>query len=272
MPDDRRYTEAELHAIFERAAKRQEAATRAEEASRAGLTLAELQEIGAASGIDPAHVAAAAADLEALPPRAGNEALGLPDEIRRERALLHPVSDEAWERMVAELRRTFEQPGVAGKVGRVREWTTAPEDDLESVRVTARPDGGGTRIGFEQPLRRQRDALKPGIVTGLAMTLGMTLFLAWGDFPGHYPLLIPALIAVMASGMLGFQWKRLRSHADRQGQRFDALLDRFDLIARDAMPEAEATTRPERGSRLDLDSLSGTEQESAPAERRRTRS
>src|SRR5690606_34000637 len=68
MPADRRYTEAELHAIFERAAKRQEEARRAEAASHGGLTLAELQEIGEASGIDPAHVAAAAAELSAPKP------------------------------------------------------------------------------------------------------------------------------------------------------------------------------------------------------------
>jgi hypothetical protein len=60
--NNRRYTEQEIQAIFRRATERQEATGSAD--PHRGLTLDELKAIGAESGIDPAHVEAAAVDIE----------------------------------------------------------------------------------------------------------------------------------------------------------------------------------------------------------------
>ena len=60
--NNRRYSEKEIQAIFRRATERQEAMGTAD--PHRGLTLDELKAIGAESGIDPAHVEAAVADIE----------------------------------------------------------------------------------------------------------------------------------------------------------------------------------------------------------------
>lgn len=284
MNDERRYSEAELHAIFERAAERQEEARHAEAASRGQLTLAELQQIGADSGIDPAHVAAAAAELNRPSPPA-KRMLGFPAEVRRTRFIPGPVTDEAWEQMVAELRRTFDQPGVAGEVGRVREWTTQVHRRRgAAVRVSLDPVEGGTRVTIEQTLR---SSALPFVIMSAAYA-GMTLFLgtllATGVFePGEGFVVV--LFAALAVLMFGGSRIGFGLYAKRQNERFDHALDRLDLIARDANPrdaqpepartaDAGETTKapPEAEGRIDLDSLPDESGSARPAGRNRTRS
>ena len=60
MPDQRTYTEEEVAAIFERAAKEQQESLQKMN-KNAGLSLSELQEIGEQTGIDPALISKAAA-------------------------------------------------------------------------------------------------------------------------------------------------------------------------------------------------------------------
>jgi len=98
MSTSRRYTDDEVHAIFERAAARQEEATHAEEASRAGLSLEELKEIGAEAGIDPAHIALAANELAvrgaAAETKADESLLGIPTRIGATRVIHGHVADD----------------------------------------------------------------------------------------------------------------------------------------------------------------------------------
>lgn len=267
MTESHRYSEQEIHAIFERAAKRQEQARRAEAASEAGLTLEELQRIGRAAGIEPEHVASAAANLSVSePPRAVDSVFGVPSEVRRERVLQRPATDEAWERMVTELRRAFGQSGVAGEVGRVREWSTT-SDDKAPVRVTVTPEGEASRVVIEQQLQSQHEGLKTGLATGLVMALFLAGYLVWGDFPAYYPILIPGLVLAMVGALVGGTWFQLTRHARQQDERFAAVLDRIDLIARDAT-ESPTRTAP----RLDLDTLHDEARSTNTSERRRTRS
>jgi hypothetical protein len=270
MRSGRRFNEQEIHALFERAAERQEQARRAEEASEAGLSLKELQHIGQSAGIAPEHVAEAAAELAASEPTAefaaSESMLGIPAQVRHTRRLRGPVGDEAWERVVAELRQTFGQPGVAGKVGRVREWSTTSDDQMP-VRVTLTPENEGTRVVIEQRLESQHEGLKTGLATGLVMATFLAGFLLWGDFPSHYPVLIPGLVLAVIGAITGGAWFQLSRHARRQDERFAAVIDRIDLVARDA-----AKASPVAEPRLDLDTLSDLPDETRSTERRRTRS
>ncbi len=275
MNDERRYSQAELRAIFERAAERQEAASRAEAASAGELTLGELQEIGAASGIDPAHIAAAVREL-AMPTPVTKGVLGYPTEVRRTRFVPHAISDEAWEQMVAELRRTFHQPGMAGGVGRVREWTTqARRRHGAAVHVMLEPEAGGTRITVEQSLRGSSLGF---IIAGGAyavMALLFGIFLATGIFESS-DAFVPVMFAALAVVMFGGSRLGFGLYADRQEKRFEHALDRLDLIARDAetTPAAalSAPAAPQESGRIDLDSLPENEDEQARSGRSRTRS
>ncbi|MEP0548591.1 MAG: hypothetical protein ABJF88_16770 [Rhodothermales bacterium] len=277
MSTGRRYTEHEIHALFERAAERQEQARRAEAASEGGLTLDELQRIGRETGIAPEHIAEAAVELAAAgPTRPAGKMLGMPVEVRRARAVAAPVTDEAWEQMVTDLRKTFKQPGVAGRVGRVREWATTTEENRMPVRVSVTPEDGGAHVTIEQSMRSSALGLTAASATFALVALLFGVLFAVGDFePGV--MLLPAMFAAFALLMFGGSRFGFGTYANRQAERFEHALDRIDLIARDAAPAAERSAvpteaEPERAPRLGLDDLPEADAESSRPGRSRTHS
>ena len=64
MPNDRRYSEEEIAAIFGKAAEA-ESVTRGRRSAEGGLTLSELQEIGSETGLSAVLIARAAASIDA---------------------------------------------------------------------------------------------------------------------------------------------------------------------------------------------------------------
>jgi hypothetical protein len=268
----RRYTDSEVRAIFERAAARQEAARRRLTAGEGGLTLEELQAIGAETGIDPAHVASAAAEVDAAGPAPDGTFLGAPVEVTRTRALPAPVSDAAWARMVAELRRAFGDDGAAGQLGPVREWTAVGRGlrrDL-STRFAVEPDpsGDGVRLVLRQSTREiARILTLVGGFTAVMAALFAGLALAGVDPAEMWPSVILLLAMTLAFG--GGAQLGLRRWAARQERKFEALLDRMELIARSTSPPLPAppTALPDAAvpagtmPALDLDRLPDPEEE-----------
>jgi hypothetical protein len=279
MPDAaHRFTEAEVRAIFEEAARRQAAR---QAAAAPGLTLAELQAVAAETGLDPDLVAAAAAHH---PDEAREEKRyplwDVPEEVRVERVIPGGVSDELWERMVAELRRTFGQTGRAGQVGRIREWSTekSSSETAAPVHVEARPEGGQTRIVLTQSLKTYREAgLGIGLsMTGVAvlLTLALALFASSGNL-GSVFLLVALFLSVGLLGGFGMR-QTARHQLRKQTATFEGTLDRLDLLALRAAPPVAAppaplAEAPRQGPELALDPEESPEEE-ARAARRRTRS
>lgn len=275
----KRFTEDEVHAIFEQAARRQEEARHAEEASRAGLSLEELQRIGAESGIDPAHVAAVATALAqrgGVPAPVEREAfLGIPTRLRRTRYLDAPVTDTMWEQVVPALRDAFGGDGVSSQIGRVREWMLRPGKSSHdrAVKVTFTPEGEGTRVEIEQVMR----STTLGFFWGSAsMAVTALLFGALFLFGGSDPdtAILTGIFATLAVLFTAGSLIGLRTYGGRQEERFAAALDRLALIARDATP-GETRGLPEAAPRLDPGSLpDAPELELEPARRaaRRDRS
>jgi hypothetical protein len=278
MNDERRYSEAELHAIFERAAKRQEEASRAEAASRGQLTLRELQEIGGASGIDPAHIAAAAAELAvATPAKPTHTFLGAPTEVERTRVFPGPISDEAWARMVAEVRRTFDDDGSIGQIGQMREWTTVKRVTNNSgtaMRLALEPLGDGrTRATLRQSVRETTKGF--GIAAGV--TVAMVIFFAVLGLVAAEPemWIAVAMTAAMGLAFAGGTWGWLKYWRPKQEATFDGVLDRLELIARDRAPERSPSVGsavPDAERRIDLDALPDADEDKASSARTRTRS
>lgn len=279
----RRYTEAEVRAIFERAAARQEGARRALVAGEDGLTLEELQAVGAETGIDPAHVAAAALEVDAAAPAGSGTFLGTPVEVTRTRVLPGPVSDEAWARMVAALRRTFDDDGAAGQIGPVREWTAVGRglrrDVATRFAVEPEPSGAGVRLVLRQSTRELARAFT--FVSGLTAIMA-ALFATLATLGVNPAELWPSALIVLTLALLfgGGTQIGLRVWARRQERTFEGLLDRMELIAHNAVtipavttaaPASETTFAPATESpRLDLDALLDDPAE-APGERRRDR-
>ncbi|MDX1420094.1 MAG: hypothetical protein R3181_09015 [Rubricoccaceae bacterium] len=268
MSPERRYTEEEMRAVFARAAERQR---RAEETGRAsGLSLAEMQEVAAASGIDPTHVAAAVAELAAAPePR--RTVLGAPVEVTRVRHLPAPVSDEAWARIVGELRRTFNDDGMAGQLGRIREWSAVGRGHRRDVatRLALEPEGDGARVTLR---RSTRDVALGASIAGAAHALIAVVFTVFGIAGSDADLLgAAALLGGLAIVLLGGLQLGLRLWANRQERQFEALLDRVELIAREDAATDEAAALPEGRPPLDLDHRPASAEASEPARRSRTR-
>ncbi|NNF58600.1 MAG: hypothetical protein HKN04_10190 [Rhodothermaceae bacterium] len=170
--NERTYTEREIKALLERAAHLQASS---DEDGGHGLTLAELEQIAAESGIDPKFLRVAAREAETgLSPHdvAGQTST----HVFVERTVPGTLSDTEWESVVLRLRKQFSSdlsgsfgqgpqfgPGVTEELGTMREWrhttglgvsttvTIRSIEGVQHVRVQRRVGMGSPRaegIGY----------------------------------------------------------------------------------------------------------------------------
>lgn len=232
----RRFTEEEAERVFARAAARQHAHA----APPDGLTLAELQEIGRAAGLDPAHVVAAVAEGDAET-ESQDTWHGVPIGVHRTRLLPARVSDAEWEQIVDFLRAEFKTPGAAQQVGRRREWVSLPESSLATT-VTVERQEGGDLVAVRMPSgARQYANVSLGSMAGTAALVGVIQAATEGvSVRGVAALLAVAMIGVV---LYGAAFLAARIKADREPARADRLLDRIDLLSR-AEDDRPAATAP----------------------------
>lgn len=261
----KRFTEADAQRIFALAAERQHESGQDE----TGLTLEELEEVGRAAGLDPAFVREAA--MDALRPETTGTTrriLGMPLEIRRERFIRGTVTDEAWAQAVVEMRRQFNKPGLVTDIGPLREWRSDVGENKQPVTVTLTPERGGTRIVVEQS--QTQAMLGLGIATGVNALMGV-IFALLALTGVESDMFVPAIIMlVIAAVMGGGTYGGMRGYSRSQSRKFEAVLDKIDLAARNARePEA-----PERTGQIDpalLDDPTDLGLEAGTSGRRRDR-
>src|SRR5690349_10605313 len=136
---ERRFSEAEVAAIFERATETSQ--RDASETSPAdGMTLAQLQDIGREVGIPAESIALAAQSLDRDTPPPARTFLGIPVSAARTVDLGRRISDEEWERFVVELRETFNARGNVTSYGSLRQWTNG------NLQALLEPTPTGHRI------------------------------------------------------------------------------------------------------------------------------
>lgn len=195
MSPERRYDEQEIAAIFKQAAQAQEEA-RQQMTAGEGLTLAELQEIGAAAGITPAFIERAAATLAhtgAPPPR--RTQLGIPIGVARSVDVPGPLTDEDWNRLVVDLRETFQARGTIRQDGSFRQWTNG------NLQALVEPTEAGFRLRLRTNRERGRSYIAGGL-SFLAFGLLLTLLAAVKD-PEPVIFLLASLMALSGLGLLG---------------------------------------------------------------------
>ena len=207
MPE-RRYTEDEVAAIFERASQAQKSALSPSRPGE-GLTLAELQAVGDEVGIPKDLVAQAARSLDAGGTSGDRHLLGLPIGVSRTVELERPLTEAEWQRVVVDLRETFDARGRLSDDGPFKQWTNG---NLEAL---LEPTEGGQRLR----LRTLKGSARSMMTTGLAMA-GVTaaIFVArlvgGGLDPEAWRSL--AIVASVGVGMFGVgalqlpTWARLR--------------------------------------------------------------
>jgi hypothetical protein len=151
MSEERRYDDDEIAEILERAATPATSSSPTRPAEGRGMTLSQLQEIGAEVGIEPARIAAAA---DALARRgrapAARTVLGVPRSVARTVPIERALDDDEWTRLVVDLRDTFGAQGRLREHGMLRSWSNGnlqvhvePEEDHYRVRMrTAKGDVG----------------------------------------------------------------------------------------------------------------------------------
>lgn len=151
---DRRYDDAEVAAIFERAAEAQHTGQR-QLTTGEGMTLTEIMEIGREVGIAPEQLAQAAKAVELRGRPTSRQFLGFPIGVGLSIDLDRKFSDEEWERLVVDLRETFDARGKLMQHGSLRQWSNGnlqallePTPTGHRVRLrTTKGDARGMMIG-----------------------------------------------------------------------------------------------------------------------------
>jgi hypothetical protein len=164
---ERRFHDDEVAAIFERAAQHQptEAPARLD---AGGITLAQLLEIARDVGIAPDAITQAVATLDQRGTATSRRWMGIPVGVGRTVELPRNLTDDEWERLVADLRETFDARGVVRSEGSMREWSNG------NLHVLLERTTAGHRLRF----RTEKGTARP--VIGLA--IGIIAYVAVGIF------------------------------------------------------------------------------------------
>jgi len=231
---DRRYSDDEVSEIFARASETEQE-TRRLVPTREGLTLTELQQIGREAGIAPELVAQAARSLDQPQQPAAPVFLGLPIGAARTVRLERRMTDEEWERLVVDLRETFEARGVVRSEGSLRQWSNG------NLQVLLEPDGDAQRVRFRTVRGNSRAMMFLGL--GLVGASAATFLAAvlTGSVPAGEAIARVGSLAFAGAGAFALgaiplpRWARLRK------QQMDDLADRLmaSLAVRQIPPGRE---------------------------------
>jgi hypothetical protein len=222
---ERQYNDEEVAAIFERASKTDRTGLPVP-AERSGMTLAALQDIGREVGISPEAIALAARSLDQVGRPASRTFMGLTIGVGRTVELDRPLSESDWERLVADLRTTFEARGAVRYDGPFRQWTNG------YLQALVEPTPNGHRLRLQTLKRDSRALMTGGIVlvgaaaaTAIAVAVGGTL-----SFPGSGTGI--GFMALMGLGMFAAGALRVSGWARRRRAQFEEIIARLALSPR----------------------------------------
>jgi hypothetical protein len=217
---DRRYSEEEVAAIFERAAETQQTARR-QLSPGEGMTLADLQAIGSEVGIPPELVAQAARSIDRAGSGASRTLLGFPIGVGRTIELDRQLSAEEWERLVVDLRETFDARGKVSSEGRFRQWTNG------NLQVLVEPTPTGDRIRLKTVNGNARVFMNTGLAA-IGMAAVVTVITAIG---GWDPAALRGVVflATVGAGLFGVGALRLPGWARLRRRQMEGVAARLAL-------------------------------------------
>jgi hypothetical protein len=226
---ERQYSDEEVAAIFKRAAEAEHSVVPAP-AEGKGLTLAELKDIGRDVGISPEAIAHAAHALEQAGRSASRTFLGLPIGVGRTVEFDRPLSDADWERLVADLRETFEARGTVRYDGPFRQWTNG------NLQALVEPTSNGHRLRLQTMKGNSRALMTGGItVLGGAAAISIAVALAGGLGNAGSATGI-GFMAVMGLGMFAAGAVRIPGWARRRRTQIEQVIARLAIAAKTDRP------------------------------------
>ncbi len=189
---ERRYNQEEVEAIFQRAAEAQQRAPLLRQQDE-GITLGQLQEIGREVGISPDLIRAAAGAVQRTGQTTKRTFLGLPIGVGRTVELERKLSDAEWDRLVVELRDTFDAKGRLKQEGNFRQWSNG------NLQALLEPIGDRHRLR----LRTMKGNAYSYMIAGLSL-LGVTAFTAISSMTrGSLDLSAAWMTLLLAGGVFG---------------------------------------------------------------------
>lgn len=221
---ERRFNEAEVAAIFERATETQQT-TQPSLPTGEGMTLAELQEIGREVGIAPELVAHAAKSLSQGGQPTSRSFLGLPIGVGRTIELNRRLSDDEWERLVVDLRETFDARGSLRQEGSLRQWTNG------NLQALLEPTATGHRVR----LRTVKGDARAYMAGGLTMIVGAAAALLAAGLSGGFAdagmVTAIGFMGAMGASMLGVGALRLPGWARLRQRQMEEIAGRLTFAA-----------------------------------------
>jgi hypothetical protein len=136
---ERRFSDTEVAQIFERATSVHAVQVTS---GAAGMTLAELQSIGEEVGIPAEQITRAALSLRPGEAKSTQRFLGMTTGVAHTVHLARKLSDDEWERFIAEVRETFNAQGAMKSEGSLKQWSNG------NLRVLLEPTDAGHRVRF----------------------------------------------------------------------------------------------------------------------------
>ena len=282
----RTYTEREIADIIERAAERQAEADQREGAP--GLTLDEIEKLGADAGIDPAHLRAAAQEVGTHGKVSKGDTGMTRTHVHVERWVDGPLTSEAWEDTVGHLRQHFgadmsammgmSKDGEVQRVGQSHEWRHTSGLGVQT-HVTVSPRGDRTRLRITQLVglssTRNEGIAYGSLIAGTIATIvsviglvntdsGLVAFAAFA-----LTFLVAAAVAIPVVTRLDVKWR------EKKLRQLDTLAEDLAPILAAPADLAQRTddelATPASDRQLDLDALGDAPDATASRDRARTR-
>jgi hypothetical protein len=220
---ERRFNEEEVAAIFERATEAQQSGRR-QLPSGEGMTVGDLQAIGREVGISPDLIAQAANAIDRGGRPTARKFLGLQVGVGRTVDLGRKLSDAEWERLVVDLRETFDARGTLRDDGALRQWTNG------NLQVLLEPGATGDRIRLRTVKGNSLALMSAGIASlGIAVTMQIATMLFPGVDPGTLSSF--AVLSAAGVGMFGIGALRLRGWARTRRRQMEEIAARLSLPA-----------------------------------------
>jgi hypothetical protein len=218
---ERRYDEDETRRIFDQASRARGASEVGSELPAArGFTLAELQQIGAEAGLDAAAIAdaARAVDVRSSVAVSTRRMAGLPIGVSRAVDLPSGFGDADWNRLVLDLRETFDASGRVRVDGEFREWRNG------NLRALVEPTDEGYRLRMRTMKGSAYQAITFAGVAFLVSLILVVVGVLKGDVIEGLPIAV--IFAAAGLGAAGFSALQLPGWARARERQMEGVAER----------------------------------------------